>query len=490
MNFLALKRNFILLFFIFIHATVIYSQERLGICNSVYSGITGDWINPAYIVGTPFKWDMNLVTVHGYLDNNYLYLYQTNLPDYIADNGETEVVVDNVYNADQGKSSKYMLENKDNNRWYKNVYANALAQGPSFLLGLKKWAFAFNISGRGAFSQTRLNREGAKLFYEGMTYDPLHNIDIPLKKFRVNTAVWEEFGLSAAREIKKSRSTIIKVGASAKYLKGLDAAYFLCRNMILYVPNDSDLFFKSVTADYGYAVAEDDFTSSKGNGKSIDLGITIEKKTLKNTYQCPNFCNKKLGLEYAWKLGISLIDIGYLRFKKSAKTYAIDDHSNLWYNFTKIKVNDMDGLDSVLNVHFGETPVPAPSGDKFTMLLPWALSVQYDYNIGYNFFINGTWIQRIPHFGLPGVDRANIISVTPRFDHRRIGIALPIVFYQYLWPRVGLAVRLNNFLFIGTDKIGALISHRFSGADIYAGLKLNVLKKCTKKKNKSFLGFD
>lgn len=427
-----------------------------------------------------------MATLHGYLDNNYVYLYQTNLPDYIADNGETEVVVHNYYNADLGKISKYMLENKEQNNWRKNVYLNALLQGPSFMIGIKKWTFAFNISGRAALSFTRLNKDGAKLFFEGQTYESLQNTDIPFKKFRLNAAIWEEFGLSAAREIKKTRGIIIKAGVSIKYLKGLDAAYYLNRNMILNIPNDSDMYFKNVTADYGYAFSEDGFGSSKGNGKSIDLGITIEKKTLQNTYQCPNFCNKKLGLEYSWKLGVSLIDIGYLKFKENASTYEINDKTNMWYNFTKLKVSDMEGLDSTLNSHFSDTPVPAANGNKFTMLLPWALSVQYDYNIGYNFFINGTWVQRIPHFGLPGIDRTNIISITPRFDHRRFGIALPIVFYQYLWPRIGLAVRLNNVLFVGTDKIGALIGHRLSGADIYAGLKISALKKCKKKGQPSF----
>lgn len=454
----------------------------MGVCNSIYSGITGEWINPAFLAGTPYKWDMNLATIHTYLDNNYVYLYQTNVPDLVADNGETTIIVANEYNADKGINSKYMLENKEQNNWYKNVYLNALLQGPSLMVNVKKWAFAFNISGRAALSFTRLNKDGAKLLFEGSTYESLQNIDIPFRKFRMNTALWEEFGVCVAREIKKSRSTLIKAGVSIKYLKGLDAAYYLNKNMTLCVPNDSDMYFKNTSAKYGYAFDEDDFGTSKGNGKSIDLGITIEKKTLQNSYQCPNFCNKKLGLEYAWKLGISLIDIGYLKFKENAETYEINEKSNIWYNFTKIKMDGFDGFDSTMNSHFGDYPLPAATGSDFTMMLPWALSVQYDYNIGYNFFINGTWVQRIPHFGLPGIDRANTISITPRFDHRRIGIALPIVFYQYLWPRIGLAIRLNNFLFVGTDKMGALISHRLSGVDIYAGFKINVLKKCRKKK--------
>jgi hypothetical protein len=484
-----LKKKISIVFFVFITSFCTYSQERVGICNSIYSGITGEWINPAYIAGTPFKWDFNLVTLHAYADNSYLYMYQANIPDVIADNGNTEIAVANAYNLEKNISSKFMIENRENHIWYNNVYVNALLQGPSLMVSVKKWAFAFSMSGRSAVSLIRFNKEGAKLLFEGLSYDPLWNKDIPFRKFRLNGAAWEEFGITVAREIKKDRKRLIKAGITIKHLKGIDAAYYLNRDMTLSVPNDSSMDFKSISADYGYAFSEDDWNSSKGRGKSIDLGITIEKKPLKNIYQCPYFCNKKLGLEYAWKLGISLIDIGYIRFKKNAAAYTVDNKSNLWINFDDVQLEDVPGFDSLMNSHFGDNYIPTPIGDKFTMMLPWALSVQYDYNIGYNFYINGTWVQRIPHFGAPGIDRADIISITPRFDHRRIGIALPIVLYQYVWPRIGLAVRLNNFLFVGTDKIGSLLGNKLSGADIYVGLKINVLKKCRKNKTKGFLSF-
>jgi hypothetical protein len=116
------------------------------------------------------------------------------------------------------------------------------------------------------------------------------------------------------------------------------------------------------------------------------------------------------------------------------------------------------------------------------MALPWAASVQYDYNIGYNVYVNATWVQRIPHFGMPGVDRTNSIAITPRFDSENFGFAVPFVFDQYVLPRIGVAIRLDNSVIIGTDKLGAFIGNRLSGVDIYFALKFNVLKKCRKKK--------
>ena len=455
----------------------------------MYAGITGNWLNPAFMANSPFRWDFNIVTAHSYLDNNYVYIFQTNIPDYVADNGKTKLVVNNAWERYQGMSSKYMLENKEQNNWRKNVYETALVQGPSVMFNVKKWTFGFITAARSAVSLTRLHETTAKLAFEGMTYDPLHNMDIDVPKFRVNGMVWDEFGISVAREIKKDRDITIKAGITLKHLNAFAGAYFLHKNSQLYIPNDSDIYFKTVNAKYGYAINEENFPTSEGRGKSMDIGVTFEKKSLTNSYQCPNFCNKKLELQYSWKLGISLIDIGYVRFKKDAQTFAIDNKSDYWKSFSHLQVDDMGGFDSTLGQHFDNSIAPTIIATKFTMLTPWAASVQFDYNAGYNIYVNATWVQRIPHFGLPGVDRANTIAITPHYELRRFGVAIPIIMYQYLWPRIGLAFRLNNFLVVGTDKLGAFLGHRLSGEDIYIALKLNVLRKCNKKKSKSFLSF-
>lgn len=466
------------------------AQERIGICNSPFAGISGLMINPAAMVNSPYKWDLNLITAHTYFDNNYVYLYQTNLPDFVSDGGKTHIYANNDYEYSAGHISKYMLYNKEKNSWRKNIYFNALAQGPSFMLSLEKWSFALGTSVRAGVSFTGMHKTGATLLYEGLSYNPLQNIDITIPRFRLNYLTWHEIAFSAGREIVKKNDILIKAGISYKYIRGLNSAYFLNEGSTLYVPNDSDLFFNNVNAKYGYTINEDNFLQSNGKGHAFDFGVIFEKKELRNKYQCPNFCNRKLELQYSWRLGISLLDIGYINFNKNAQKYQLENKSDEWYNFAAISITSIPGLDTTISEHFQGTSVPVPTENKYMMLLPMALSVQYDYNLGYNCFLNATWVQRIPHFGAPGLDRVNFISLTPRFDSRRFSISLPVVFYQYLWPRIGLAVRLNNLLFVGTDKLGAIIGHRLSGLDIYAGLKINMLKKCSKKKkNKSFFAF-
>ena len=458
------------------------AQERFGICNSAYAGITANWINPSFLAGSPYIVDFNILTFHSYLDNNYVYLYKTNIPQFLNSNQKSDMMVDNTYNNNKGLDKNYRLESMDGNSWNKNFFLNVLVQGPSVMFDIRKWTVAITTAARAMSSMNGLNYNAAKLLFEGMSYQPLQNKDINISNFRLNAMAWDEVGIGAAREIVHDQDHVIKAGITLKYITAFAGGYAIGKNIDLVVPNDSDLYLKSANLKYGYAYNQTTPANAQGHGASMDLGISIEHKKVVNTYQCPNFCNKKLGLQYLWKFGVSLIDIGYAHFTSNAETFDINNKTDYWQDINKTKLHGISSVDSTLGSHFNGAPFPILYNQSFTMLMPMAASAQFDYNIGYNFYVNATWVQRIPHFGLPGVDRANTISVTPMFEVRRLGVAMPIVLYQYLWPRIGFALRLDNCIVVGTDKLGALIGNRISGEDIYFALKLNLLKKCHKTK--------
>ncbi len=493
-----MKKTLLILALVTMFFPRLFAQERFGMCTGMYAGISSEYINPSLLAATPFRWDLNIIGGQFYFDNNYLYL-NTNLPNYIktSNNGNGNVMVDNAYNRGQGVSDPFKIEDISGNSFRKTINMNLMLLGPSLMVNVKKWTFAFSTDMRFAMSEVGFTSDGAKLLYEGLTYTPIQQKDIDVKGLRINGMEWHEYGFTAARIIKKVGDNVIKGGVTLRFLKSYTGFYANCKDLHLFVPNDTDLYVKNLDLKYGYAPEQGQFLNSKdsvtgvsdiiksrGSGLSMDLGITIERKKLAKEYQCPNFCNKKLELQYQWKLGLSLIDIGYVHYKDYARTYEFSDKSDYWSNFNKLQIHHVvAGVDTTLSTHFlGSDPLV--QGTDFTMLTPWALSAQFDYNIGYNFYVNATWVQRIPHFGLPGVDRTDVLAITPRYEIRRIGIAMPIVLYDYYLPRIGLAVRLDNFLTVGTDKLGTLIGSRTSGADFYVAVKINVLKKCPKE-NKS-----
>ena len=458
----------------------LFAQERYGLSNSLYAGENGIWLNPASMVNSPFKWDLNILSLDIYTDNNYLYLSDANIPKLYKNKGKIPVLVNNHANE---QISGIMLYERDNN-YRRTLHLNGMVQGPSLMVSFKKWSFAFHIAERFGVSLTGLKKNAAKLFFEGLTYEPMQNIDINVPSFRLNALAWTEFGVSAGREIKNDNKRLIKAGITYKYNRGNFGAYLLNQGVRLFVPSDSIIIFNELNADYGYTNFGTSPLSAVGQGHGLDLGVSIEKKIIKHDYKCPNFCDKKRNVYYAWKLGASILDFGYIKFDNTANTYEIRNGYAEWTNLGSLSANDFASFDTSISDHFYNSPKPNVISHTFTSWLPTAISIQADYNIGYNFFINGTVVQRIPHFGAPGIDRVNSLAITPRFDHRRFGIALPIVLYGYVNPRIGLAIRLNNNIIVGTDNLGSFIGHNLSGTDIYVSLKVNVLKKCKKSKEK------
>ncbi|MFM2362562.1 MAG: hypothetical protein RLZZ316_1464, partial [Bacteroidota bacterium] len=53
-------------------STSVYAQENIGMASGNYAGITGVWFNPASIADSRYKFDVNIIGVNSYFNNNYL----------------------------------------------------------------------------------------------------------------------------------------------------------------------------------------------------------------------------------------------------------------------------------------------------------------------------------------------------------------------------------------------------------------------------------
>ena len=463
-----------------------FSQEGLGICNSVYAGVNSVWINPSNITGSPFKIDVNIIAFDNFIDNNYVHLYKANIPSLLK-NYKSTINSYNSFNIKHNIFSKIMVYDKYSSN-DKNVYQSLFIQGPSVMFSYKDWGFGITTDFREGLSVLGVNSKLAKVAFEGMTYEDLSHQYINIPAFRINSAAWMEIGFTAARIITKNKDKILKAGITYKYLLGYADAYLNNKSSTIYYPNDEDMDFYYVNAAYGHAFS----TSSLkvvGKGQSIDLGITYQKYLVpklkenhKYSYEegegCLDKCNPNPYLLYKWKLGVSLLDIGYIRFNKDAKTYVFTDASSKWYNFSHWAPKGIDGFDNDLNAHFNNNSLAKSNKNKYIALMPMAVSTQYDYNIKGELYINATIIQRLPHFNTPGIDRENILSVTPHFDKAYFGVAMPFILYQYIYPRLGLCFRFGNNLIIGTDKLGSFVDNKLTGMDIYFSLKFNLINKC------------
>ena len=75
------NKNFIWAVLLFLTPTLALAQEQLGLRMERYAGVNSLMHNPANNLVSPLKWDVNLVELGVFVDNNYAFIYNANLQD-------------------------------------------------------------------------------------------------------------------------------------------------------------------------------------------------------------------------------------------------------------------------------------------------------------------------------------------------------------------------------------------------------------------------
>ena len=88
--------------------------------------------------------------------------------------------------------------------------------------------------------------------------------------------------------------------------------------------------------------------------------------------------------------------------------------------------------------------------------------------------------------GQPSVRCPSLVALTPRYETGIFGVNLPISFYDFRDPAIGLAVRIYS-LVIGTEKSGTILNFTdVRGIDFYFSLGINLNSKRKDGRNKKF----
>ncbi|MBL4752952.1 MAG: hypothetical protein JKY52_05030 [Flavobacteriales bacterium] len=450
-------------------------QEMMGLNGSNYAGTAGAHINPSSLSNFPHKWEVHLLTLDFMVDNNYAHMPKTSLMS--------------EYKRSKNLGSNYELQQSDfvypqTSFSKKSAYVNVLLKVPSVLFRIKDHRFALiNNGARFITSANHVNFTVPKfLDSEGdsLTLD-FSSANLDISKFRINAMAWAEYGITYSTLISQTNSTKTHIGISIKRLHGF-ASGFLLNNGVAFDFTPQQTALTRIDVEYGYIDVQNLGGNSagyqgliSGKGMGFDLGATF---VMKRKYRTGGIDRVELGrnhpTNYGTRIGISLIDMGRINFDSNVQKFKVD-------KFTRNdSIADMDVL---VNSELYQFPDQSQPGAQFSMRLPTALSVQVDYKIRRNVFVNATAIQRIVLPG-PGIDRANQLSITPRFELKWLGFSMPLSLYQFKRPRLGAALRIGP-LWIGSDKIGSwFFPGKFSGTDFFISLRILPLHKSKKKKRK------
>lgn len=432
------------------------AQDKFGAVHSNYSPTNSVHLNPSSMLDAKTWLDIHIVGFGAYVNNNFA-----------AIENESWLSVSRQRQIDN--SQFFYNTNRNNYHFYNRTNVGAL----SAVLSQGDHAFGLSFNSYAYADIRRVDNSLAEplaLILRNETPTDFTGIDV--EKLRANASGYAEAKFSYGHTFNKMHSEMLMFGVSVKKifpLAGGGAKISEANYAVL--PND----FVAINRFVGDVMYSQNPEFTLLGGMGIDLGFTFQKMQDRVTTYFPNSpkngCNPKF---YKYKIGVSLLDVGNIKYNEAnSEIYAVDVDSLL--------IGPNANIENVLNsVTTGQETGAISKPNK--MSLPTVLSLQMDFNVWNNmFYINGSIVQGIPPFANSfGVRRANSLSVTPRFETKWFDVGMPFSLYEYKQAQLGLSVRLYS-LTIGTDKLLSLfIPSDLYGADIYAMLKVPLFKnpKC------------
>ncbi|MFH1119769.1 MAG: DUF5723 family protein [Bacteroidota bacterium] len=446
------------------------SQEFISFTQSNYGGVSSLLIQPAAIADSRYKFDMTLVGFDLQFSNNYL-AFKKN-----AFLNPSKLEEDNFM-------EQYVFQNLDGKD--KSGIIRLGVSLPSFMVNLSEnSAFAISSRIRGFTNIDNINEDLVRLAYEEFNYEPLLYKNLANANFSMQGNVWAEFAFSYANVLINSGKHFIKGGITLKYLAGIASGYGFVRELNYRFDGPDTLSLFQSKVNYGLSrnfdsEGLDQLRIGSDHGFGMDLGFVYEYRPDIEKYRY-NMDGRE-GLlrpdknKYLLKVGVSLIDIGRISYKKGyhSQDFVADirdlDISNLNIN----SIEDFnDTISDLFNFRNNNT-------ESFLMSLPSVLSIQVDYNIAKNLYLNfspfialkqGTNLITKTHY-------YSLYSLTPRYDLKWFGAALPLTMDDFGRFRAGIGFRFGP-VWIGSNSLFSnFFSDRIYGTDAYLMLKIPVFKR-------------
>lgn len=449
---------------VIIFSNPVFSQEQLGMRLERYAGIYSASINPANTAFNPNKWEVSLFTADVFLENSYAFLQNTSLQNALR-NSDKIISVSDTSAENPPARDAILLNYFDAKRKMRGVVQTRIT-GPSFSFRLGE----NNVIGLVTAFRTNVSsyRIPKVLAYRSITSIPT-GTPVDIEPTGGQAMAWGEIGVHYSRR-NTDRSITTAFGVTPRLLLGLEGMYARSRSDMQYTDLRGDtVSFRDASWDYalttGNLTDNSDSVGAKvqGAGFGFDLGFV---------WAMPDEEGES-DEDYTWRLGVSLIDAGFMRFGKSAEKHHIEFDSTITVSNSDFPpANDPhDLIDDASRVFLGNQSASLQK-KSFALGLPTALSVQFDAKVLPHLYASAMIVQRVKLLR-NSLQRPSTLALVPRFEHRWLSLSLPLVLNDWQSFRMGLTARLG-FLYLGTDNLGSFFTKdRLTGADFYVGLKIN-----------------
>lgn len=451
------------LFTLFLEAQVPFTGFRTG----NYSGVNGVFYNPASIVDSRYRWDINLMSTHVAVGNNFASFQLRKLPALLKNDS---LSIDSMFLKSK-KATLAAMVNTDITGPSVMFHVNARL---SMALTTRFRSFV-NISDVDkAFAQTISNQiSNATYPYQAQSSYNQH----------LSVNAWAEYGVSGAYILMNQEKHFLKGGLSLKYLAGYGNAY-LSLNRIGGTLNENSAGDDYLTGTSGsisggiggLLVDQIDHTNAfrfRGKGAGLDFGLMYEYRPDHETLTGHDQ-NK-----YRFKVGLALLDVGSIRYKTDT-TYSGGYQVNIPAEPQRLQINQYENKEftevkSMLqsNAYFSRLTAPA----SYRVHLPATLQLQVDWNIGHGFYVDlATQLSLHNKNRIKTPFYPNQVTLTPRFEWKSIGCYLPISYSGLTSFNAGFSFKAGPF-FIGSGSILTAWLGQSRQADFHIGVRFGNLYK-------------
>ena len=451
------------------HAKQGLSQQFNGYLNSDFSGVIGLRDQPAMVANSPYKFDLNLINGNFYVANDIAILRK---------------------NEEGGRG--FIRQQSFQDRF---AMSNVALGGISALLSLSRnRGFGIQYKLRALANGTDIS---PNFIYQLARFNSspfLDNIYFN-ESMKLSTLAWQEFGFTYGGILKDDGFHRWKMGVTLKavnptghlWMDLSDADYYIDNNGLVDINNFSlAAGYSSNLNDYEQFDGSDPFrVLPKGMGLTFggaDIGLVYERVAYRPDPKTEVNTSLNKDITYEFRVSASITDIGIVKMEQGSASFMVTglDPSANALNFDPVLegINSFRGLRDSLDNFLQLADVTG----EYSVSLPTALRLNYDYNFGNNFFINAAAVADLSWL-MPAdyrVSYANSITITPRYEVGIYGLYLP-VFYNFVGDtEVGLAARYGP-LTLGTHTLGTLFASEKKSMGFFFSLSLNQLKANSKK---------
>lgn len=427
----------------------IYGQEFSGLRTDNYSGSNGMLLNPAAPISGKLPWDVNILAFGINEDNNYL-----KIPDPLFKYVTTSDSITDVdfYNP---------------NKLY--GHGNVLLQLPSGFIKFDDYATGIFFTARTA----------GYVLSKKDTQAVSRVLDVPIDstlympEFNAGALIWGEVGVNGEMTLANNSLFAIHLGINLKYLAGFEAVSFRNNNEFNYLKDTLNTTTPYFDANFDYTrnlgsnlLYDPSNYALNGSGFGMDIGgyFEIHKKS-KFKY------SKKL--DYTWKFGAALVDLGAIKFKMNSGSYhLVQDEPLVVSNLVLDSIGDIDEFNRTGSRTIYDNSEQSKDRSSFAMYLPAALILTADKPLPHNFYIQAMIVRRLPNFETNLIARSNLFNLTPRYESRKLGVSMPLSVYEDREFRMGASVRYL-FLTVGSDNLRTWTHEKdYASIDFYVGIKI------------------